>query len=117
MRFLHNQEEKRMKKFTFSKAKKTSVILASSLVGLACIALPARALAEKSYSGYSVEQSIETAVIKQGSKGDEVKEVQRRLKEWGYYNGAVDGVFGAGTKSAVIAFQKKERLDGGRRCG
>ena len=50
------------------------------------------------------------AVLRQGSKGGEVKEVQRRLKQWGYYSGAVDGVFGAGTKKAVIAFQKKNGL-------
>ena len=58
----------------------------------------------------NIEQTIETAVLKQGSKGSEVKEVQRRLKLWGYYDGAVDGVFGAGTKKAVIAFQKKNGL-------
>ena len=29
---------------------------------------------------------------------------------WGYYSGAVDGIFGAGTKKAVIAFQKKNGL-------
>ncbi|MBQ8323108.1 MAG: spore cortex-lytic enzyme [Clostridia bacterium] len=52
----------------------------------------------------------ETAVLKQGSTGGEVKEVQRRLKLWGYYNGSVDGVFGAGTKAAVVAFQKKNGL-------
>ena len=56
------------------------------------------------------EEGIETAVLKQGTKGGEVKEVQRRLKMWGYYNGSVDGVFGAGTRSAVIAFQKKNGL-------
>ncbi len=53
---------------------------------------------------------IQTAVLKQGSTGGEVKEVQRRLKQWGYYTGAVDGVFGSGTKRAVIAFQKKNGL-------
>jgi N-acetylmuramoyl-L-alanine amidase len=36
--------------------------------------------------------------------------VQRRLKQWGYYKGNVDGVFGASTRSAVIAFQKKNGL-------
>lgn len=56
------------------------------------------------------ETSIETAVLKQGVKSGEVKEVQRRLKRWGYYNGAVDGVFGAKTRQAVIAFQKKNGL-------
>jgi N-acetylmuramoyl-L-alanine amidase len=53
---------------------------------------------------------VAAAVLRQGSKGGEVKEVQRRLKLWGYYKGSVDGVFGAGTRSAVIAFQKKNGL-------
>lgn len=57
------------------------------------------------------EQFISTvAVLRQGARGNEVKEVQRRLKQWGYYKGSVDGVFGAGTKAAVIAFQKKNGL-------
>ena len=56
-------------------------------------------------------QAMQTvAILKQGSTGAEVKEVQRRLKMWGYYTGSVDGVFGAGTKKAVIAFQKKNGL-------
>ena len=54
--------------------------------------------------------AVEAAVLRQGSKGDEVKEVQRRLKQWGYYSGSVDGIFGSGTRSAVIAFQKKNGL-------
>ena len=53
---------------------------------------------------------VQTAVLKQGATGGEVKELQRRLKQWGYYSGAVDGIFGAGTKKAVIAFQKKNGL-------
>ena len=57
-----------------------------------------------------MEMLVSAAVLKQGSKGGEVKEVQRRLKLWGYYKGSVDGVFGAGTRSAVISFQKKNGL-------
>ncbi|MBO5240213.1 MAG: spore cortex-lytic enzyme [Clostridia bacterium] len=56
------------------------------------------------------EVVLSVATLRQGAKGDEVKEVQRRLKKWGYYNGSVDGVFGAGTRAAVIAFQKKNGL-------
>ena len=58
----------------------------------------------------AIELSVEAAVLRQGSTGGEVKEVQRRLKQWGYYSGAVDGIFGSGTKQAVIAFQKKNGL-------
>ena len=58
----------------------------------------------------AVELAVDAAVLRQGSTGGEVKEVQRRLKQWGYYSGAVDGIFGAGTKQAVIAFQKKNGL-------
>ncbi len=56
------------------------------------------------------ETAAGAAVLRQGAKGGEVKEVQRRLKQWGYYNGSVDGVFGAGTRAAVIKFQKKNGL-------
>ena len=34
------------------------------------------------------------AALKRGSTGDDVSAVQRRLKQWGYYSGAVDGIFG-----------------------
>ncbi len=61
-------------------------------------------------SGTSVENVLTAAVLRQGSKGSEVKEVQRRLKQWGYYSGSVDGIFGKGTRSAVILFQKKNGL-------
>ena len=50
------------------------------------------------------------AVLKQGSRGADVKTVQRKLKNWGYYKGAVDGIFGAKTKEAVKYFQRKNGL-------
>ena len=61
-------------------------------------------------TGAIEEEVLQAAVLSKGSKGGEVKEVQTRLKRWGYYNGSVDGVFGEGTKQAVIAFQKKNGL-------
>lgn len=54
--------------------------------------------------------AVQTAVLRQGSSGGEVKEVQRRLKNWGYYSGAVDGIFGAATYKAVVSFQQKNGL-------
>ena len=42
--------------------------------------------------------------------GVTVRRVQQKLKQWGYYTGAVDGVFGQSTYDAVIQFQKKNGL-------
>lgn len=46
------------------------------------------------------------ALSKLGSRGDEVRRIQQKLKSLGYYNGSVDGIYGAGTQRAVKAFQK-----------
>jgi len=54
--------------------------------------------------------AIPAAVLRKGSSGGEVKEVQRRLKLWGYYSGNVDGIFGSATRKAVISFQEKNGL-------
>lgn len=45
-----------------------------------------------------------------GSTGNEVIQIQTRLKNWGYYNGAIDGVYGSGTYNAVRRFQAKNGL-------
>ena len=50
------------------------------------------------------------ALYKIGSRGDEVKMLQEKLKELGYYNGPIDGIFGGGTDAAVRAFQRKKKL-------
>ena len=59
----------------------------------------------------SVTQTADAAtVVKQGSKGEIVRQIQTKLKNWGYYTGSVDGVFGAKTTTAVKSFQKKNGL-------
>ena len=50
------------------------------------------------------------ALSKYGSRGEEVKQIQTKLKNWGYYNGKVDGIFGSQTLSAVKWFQRKNGL-------
>ena len=49
--------------------------------------------------------SIST-LSKLGSRGDEVRKIQQKLKQLGYYTGSVDGIYGTSTKKAVTAFQK-----------
>ena len=57
----------------------------------------------------NAEEAVET-LSKLGSKGTEVTKIQTRLKEWGYYTGNVDGIYGEKTRQAVILFQKRNGL-------
>lgn len=50
------------------------------------------------------------AISRYGSTGNEVKQIQTKLKQWGYYEGKVDGIFGSKTLSAVKKFQSKNGL-------
>lgn len=56
-------------------------------------------------------RNIETyALSKYGSRGDEVVQIQTKLKRWGYYSGSTDGVYGSKTMQAVKWFQSKNGL-------
>ena len=50
------------------------------------------------------------ALSKYGSRGDEVRQIQTKLKRWGYYSGNVDGIYGSKTLAAVKWFQSKNGL-------
>lgn len=56
------------------------------------------------------EEAEAATVYKQGSTGQVVKTIQTKLKNWGYYTGSVDGIFGSKTTAAVKSFQKKNGL-------
>ena len=58
----------------------------------------------------ALAQSASADLYKKGSTGDVVREIQTRLKTWGYYSGAVDGVYGSKTEEAVRWFQRKNGL-------
>ena len=52
-------------------------------------------------------------VLRSGSRGTDVSDLQRRLNAAGFDAGAVDGVFGTRTDRAVRAFQAARRLSAG----
>ena len=54
--------------------------------------------------------TAQAASLKRGSSGDKVTQLQQKLKNWGYYSGSVDGIFGSATEAAVKKFQKKNGL-------
>jgi len=66
------------------------------------------------YFSYNIffreDVSSSYALSKYGSRGEEVRTIQTKLKRWGYYNGAVDGIYGSQTLAAVKWFQSKNGL-------
>lgn len=57
----------------------------------------------------SGDGSVST-LSKMGSRGDEVRRIQQKLKSMGYYTGSVDGIYGTQTQSAVKKFQRDNGL-------
>ena len=51
-------------------------------------------------------KNAEYVLSKQGSRGNEVRQIQTKLKQTGHYKGIIDGIYGSDTKKAVISFQK-----------
>lgn len=51
-----------------------------------------------------------SALSRVGSRGEEVRNIQTRLKSWNYYTGWIDGIYGEYTRRAVVSFQKKHGL-------
>ena len=65
----------------------------------------------------AVDQSQGYLLLKQGTSGLDVRKLQGRLAELGYYSGGVDGIYGDTTVDAVKAFQRNNGLSGDGQAG
>lgn len=54
----------------------------------------------------NINNSAQSVLSQTGSRGNEVRQIQSKLKQLGHYKGSIDGIFGSDTKKAVISFQK-----------
>lgn len=61
--------------------------------------------------------AAEAVTYKKGSSGTVVSQIQTKLKNWGYYDGDVDGIYGSATERAVRAFQRKNGLTADGKAG
>lgn len=59
----------------------------------------------------------EAVTYKKGSSGAVVSQIQTKLKNWGYYTGDVDGIYGSATERAVRDFQRKNGLTADGKAG
>ena len=65
----------------------------------------------------ALAQTAYADLYKRGSSGQRVTEIQTRLKNWGYYDSAVDGIYGSRTEAAVRWFQRKNGLSADGQAG
>ena len=74
------------------------------------IILTVTVLLTLNFFALSMSQYASADLYKRGSTGATVREIQTRLKNWGYYFGEVDGIYGSQTEKAVRYFQSKNGL-------
>lgn len=79
--------------------KKISVVLVLTIISICTFC-----------SLFLLKQNEVEALSKYGSRGNEVTQIQTKLKRWGYYKGNVDGIYGSQTVEAVKYFQRKNGL-------
>lgn len=81
---------------------------ANALYGATTAALPAQAAPP--VQTFNPVASASDGILELGDVGPDVTDLQRRLSNLGYYQGPIDGDFGAGTRDAVIQFQRQNGL-------
>ena len=84
---------------------KTVCIMLALVLLVSCVAL------------FLISTTADAAVIKQGSSGETVRKIQTKLKNWGYYDGSVDGIFGSRTEEALRGYQRRTSLRVDGVCG
>jgi peptidoglycan hydrolase-like protein with peptidoglycan-binding domain len=71
----------------------------------------------KDAGSYAYALNSVDLMLERGAKGASVRSFQNKLHKFGYYNGALDGVFGGGTEAAVMDFQRDAGLQVDGRAG
>lgn len=91
---------KRTKRSQFT-LRRISILSIAILLALSLLTAFVLPQAEAALTGKST-----VALSRLGSNGPEVKAIQQALKNKGLYKGNVDGIYGEGTRKAVVRFQK-----------
>ena len=108
----------------YSTGTQSAVMEFQSRNGLTADGIAGRATQDKLYSASAQPKTVSASttesgytLLKEGASGLEVRKLQGRLAELGYYAGGVDGLYGSTTTSAVKAFQRANGLSGDGQAG
>ena len=108
----------------YASATQAAVTEFQSRNGLTADGIAGRETQDLLYSGSAVPKTVSAqstqtgyVLLKEGASGLDVRKLQGRLAELGYYSGGVDGIYGASTTSAVKAFQRANSLSADGQAG
>lgn len=108
----------------YASATQAAVTEFQSRNGLTADGIAGRETQDLLYSGAAAPKTVSAqstqtgyVLLKEGASGLDVRKLQGRLAELGYYSGGVDGIYGASTTSAVKAFQRANGLSGDGQAG
>ena len=108
----------------YAAGTQTAVMEFQQLNGLAADGIAGRQTQDLLYSSSAKAKVISAngtqdgyLLLKLGSSGLEVRKLQARLAELGYYSGGTDGIYGQTTVNAVKAFQRSNGLSGDGQAG
>ena len=65
---------------------------------------------QRALYGTSPKSNVTYATLRPGDSGEAVRNLQYTMYELGYYDGAIDGIYGATTSDAVRSFQIENKL-------
>lgn len=85
-----------------------SIFKRKRVIFIALITLVAYIVSSLLFTSGNME--VDAPTYSYGSRGSVVREIQTRLKRWGYYKGSVDGIYGYATLALVKQFQRKNKL-------
>jgi len=108
----------------FASGTQNAVVTFQQRNNLTADGIAGRATQDKLYSSSAAAAQINVSsaspaypVLKAGSQGTDVRKLQVRLAELGYYNGGADGIFGSSTEAAVKSFQRNNSLTADGQAG
>lgn len=78
---------------------------------------PAQTVATETIPPTAAPQIAERQIVVPQGKQSRDKDIQRALKNAGYYTGAIDGKIGPRTKAAIEEFQRKNELTADGKVG
>lgn len=93
------------------KVLRFAILILLNILAAGLVLQAARHRERSAFAGASFGPEAVAVYSERGSSGSEVRKIQQRLQNWGYFSGEADGIYGPQTEEAVRYFQRKNGLE------